>query len=59
MSNQLEKEFEAENSFSNQHQDDTKPHSTEDYNGSDQDSSKSKEVVKHDRRKRHDGPGGN
>ena len=59
MSHQLEKELESENDYSNSQRNDTGSHSTEDYNGSDQDSSRSKETVKQDKRKRKDGPGGN
>lgn len=58
---QLEDELKSEDyTFANCHRTGgTKVTSTEDYNASDKDSSKSKEVVPEDARTRKDGPGGN
>ena len=65
---QLENELNSESksffnganaSFKNCHRTGTTQKSTEDYNDSDRDSSKSKEVVTEDKRPRQDGPGGN
>lgn len=61
MSTQLENEILSESGFSNCHRNrtNTKPQNdTEAYNGSDQDSARSKEVVQRDDRKKKEGPGG-
>lgn len=61
MMSQLEDELNSEEyAFANSHTTGgTKVTSTEDYNASDRDSSKSKEVASEDKRERKDGPGGN